>query len=345
MKRIMLAYKELLGIIWQNSPHILAVAFVSAVIMGFSEPISIWVNGRVFNQGLEVAAGTMTFAQYTPTLVMFVVLSRKNEAGQFADLMALPSEGEEGEAVGGIDVIEAKGLKYRYPLTDRYVLNGVNITIRKGEKIAFVGENGMGKTTFVKLITGTLSPSEGELAINGIAAGEVNSASRYDALSAVVQDAGRYVFTVGDNVYLGDTLRERDEAAIDGALAFSGFSDGEKDALLGKDIGGTELSGGQWQKLAIARAAYRGRDFVILDEPTSNLDPLAETEVFKKYIELSEDKTVIFVTHRISIASLADRIVVFANGVIAQDGTHDELIAQNGEYSRLYNEQAKWYDR
>ena len=114
----------------------------------------------------------------------------------------------------------------------------------------------------------------------------------------------------------------------------------DKDTLLGKDIGGTELSGGQWQKLAIARAAYRGRDFIILDEPTSNLDPLAETDIFKKYIALAEDKTVIFVTHRISVASLADRIIVFASGRIVQDGTHAELIKSEGEYSRLYKEQA-----
>lgn len=105
------------------------------------------------------------------------------------------------------------------------------------------------------------------------------------------------------------------------------------------------MSGGQWQKLAIARAAYRNRDFIVLDEPTSNLDPLAETEVFKKYITLAKDKTVIFVTHRISVAALADRIVVFKGGKIRQDGSHDELIKQDGEYSRLYNEQAKWYDR
>lgn len=107
----------------------------------------------------------------------------------------------------------------------------------------------------------------------------------------------------------------------------------------------TAYKGKMLQKLAIARAAYRNRDFIILDEPTSNLDPLAETEVFKKYIALAEDKTVIFVTHRISVAALADRIVVFKGGKVRQDGTHDELIIQDGEYSRLYSEQAKWYNR
>lgn len=119
----------------------------------------------------------------------------------------------------------------------------------------------------------------------------------------------------------------------------------DKGLLLGKDIGGTDLSGGQWQKLAIARGYYRNRDFIILDEPTGNLDPLTEAEIFKKYLQMAEDKTVIFVTHRISVASLADRIIVFSNGKILEDGTHQSLIEQDGEYSRLYASQAKWYNR
>jgi ATP-binding cassette subfamily B protein len=129
------------------------------------------------------------------------------------------------------------------------------------------------------------------------------------------------------------------------ALEFSGFEGAEKDAMLGKDIGGTELSGGQWQKLAISRAYYRDRDFIVLDEPTSNLDPLAETEVFKKYIAMTEGKTVIMVTHRISVASLAERVVVFKDGEIVEDGSHDDLLSNNGEYARLYSTQAQWYDR
>ena len=277
-----------------------------------------------------------------------IFVMKKNEAAQFADLMDLPEQKNKSADFGALDIsiIEAKNLKYRYPLTEKYVLDGVNLRICKGEKVAFVGENGMGKTTFVKLITGTLAPSGGDLLINGAAADIISPADWFGALSAVVQDPSRYVtFTIADNIFLGDTAKPRSEADIDAAIIFSGLDNLEQNTLLGKDIGGIELSGGQWQKLAVARAAYRGRDFIILDEPTSNLDPLAETEVFKKYITLAEDKTVIFVTHRISVASLADRIIVFAGGKIAQDGTHGELIGCEGEYSRLYKEQAKWYNR
>lgn len=249
-------------------------------------------------------------------------------------------------AIIDIESLETRNISYRYPLTDEFRIRNVNFKIRKGEKVAFVGENGAGKTTFVKLLTGMLQPTCGELLINGINAKEFGFGSRYNSTSCVFQEPARFnTFTVADNVYLGDVERERDEAGIDSALAFAGFDGADRDAMLGKDIGGTELSGGQWQKIAIARAYYRNRDFYILDEPTSNLDPLAEAEVFKKYIAMTEGKTVIMVTHRISVASLADRIVVFRDGEIVEDGTHDELLSRNGEYARLYSVQAQWYDR
>jgi ATP-binding cassette subfamily B protein len=274
------------------------------------------------------------------------VLSKKNESAMFFDLMDLPDQSESGEKISSINEIKAENIRYRYPLTDKYVLENVNLTIRKGEKVAFVGENGAGKTTFVKLISGLISPSDGELLINGLSSAEVNPQSRFDLLSVVSQDPARYTtFTIGDNVFIGDTEKTRDENIIDNALSFAGIADIDKSLLLGKDIGGTDLSGGQWQKLAIARGFYRNRDLIILDEPTGNLDPLAEAEIFRQYLQLAKSKTVIMVTHRISVASLADRIVVFAHGNVVEDGSHRELIENNAEYARLYKTQAKWYNR
>jgi ATP-binding cassette subfamily B protein len=297
-------------------------------------------------------------------------------------------------------LLEARGVTYRYPLTDDYRIKNVSFTLRQGEKVAFVGENGAGKTTFIKLLTGMLEPSGGEIMYNptgnrqaerqdntgknitgektrgdaktdskqtakkGKKKTKISSAlnkdgftpdslltgnkceSRHGEISCVFQKPNRFnTFTIADNVFLGDVVRARDEEAIDRALAFSGFDGAGRDEMLGKNIGGTELSGGQWQKLAIARAYYRSRDFFVLDEPTSNLDPLAEAEVFTKYLKMAEEKTVIMVTHRISVASLADRVVVFKDGEIIEDGSHEELLSQNGEYARLYSTQAKWYDR
>ncbi|MCL2664268.1 MAG: ABC transporter ATP-binding protein/permease [Defluviitaleaceae bacterium] len=243
-----------------------------------------------------------------------------------------------------IETLEAVNVSYRYPLTDEYRNKNVNFKISRGEKVAFVGENGAGKTTFVKLLTGMLQPSAGKILTNSVA--ETDDAKKYASLSCVFQEPARFnTFTIADNVFLGDVERVRSEDEIDAALNFSGFEGADKEELLGKDIGGTDLSGGQWQKLAIARACYRGRSFMVLDEPTSNLDPLAEAEVFKQYIALSEGKTVIMVTHRISVASLADRVVVFKDGEIVEDGAHETLLANSGEYARLYTTQAEWYDR
>jgi ATP-binding cassette subfamily B protein len=276
-------------------------------------------------------------------------LAKKHEAAQFFELIDLeeqPAKAAGERNVPDIERLEARNVSYRYPLTDEYRIRNVSFTIRKGEKVAFVGENGAGKSTFVKLLTGMLEPSGGEILINGEPVRGIDAADRYGAAACVFQEPARFnSFTIADNVFLGDVARARDEEAIDAALAFAGFEGADRNALLGRDIGGTDLSGGQWQKIAIARAYYRGRDFVVLDEPTSNLDPLAEAGIFRKYMAMAEGRTVIIVTHRISAAALADRIVVFKDGEIVEDGAHGELIAAGGEYARLYAAQAEWYDR
>lgn len=275
-----------------------------------------------------------------------VFFSKKNEGALFSDFNSLNEQVDEGELVSSMTEIKAENLRYRYPLVENYSLDGITIEIKKGEKVALVGENGAGKSTFVKILTGLISPSEGYLYINGIEADEIAPSSRYNSMSVVMQEPAKYTtFNVSDNVFLGDTRLTRNEERIGDALKFSGFNIAQKDDLLGKDIGGTELSGGEWQKLAIARAQYRSRNFIVLDEPTSNIDPVAESEIFQKYMKMAENRTVIIVTHRISIASLANRIIVFEKGRVVEDGSHDDLMAQNGKYAQLYREQAKWYDR
>ena len=274
------------------------------------------------------------------------VYMKKNEAAQFWDIMGLPSAHACIDNIN-TDMQEArhiciKNMKYRYPLTDKYVLEGVNLAINKGEKVAFVGENGSGKSTLVKLIIGSLTPSEGDVLINDRVMGLLTS----NYLSIVSQDPVIYnSFTIEENVLFGDISNIKTPDDISAALDFAGLGYIDKGETLGRDIGGIELSGGEFQKLAIARATFRDKDFIILDEPTSNLDPISETELFKKYLALSKNKTVIFVTHRISVASLADRIIVFGDSGIAQDGSHTQLMAEGEAYAKLYNAQANWYSR
>jgi ATP-binding cassette, subfamily B, bacterial len=322
---------------------------VFAIYLMVDGRISIGALGAVISLTGTLIADTSRLFRAVATFI-----AKKNEATAFFDLVDLPEQPTEGAALSEIAEIEAQGLRYRYPLTDRYVLDGVDLTIGSGEKVAFVGENGAGKTTFVKLISGMLAPSGGDLRINGLPVETIKSEKHYSAMSAVFQNPAQYqTFTIADNVWLGDPARgrergngaPRDNEAILTSLAAAGLENVKPDTLLGKDIGGTDLSGGQWQKLAVARATYRDRDFIILDEPTSNLDPLAEADIFRRYIEMARERTVIMVTHRISIAALCDRIVVFSNGQIVEDGTHAALLAAGGEYARLHTEQSQWYDR
>ncbi len=310
--------------------------------------ISLMAKGEISLGALGASMALIsTLLGDTSTLIGSVAtfLSKKNEAALFHDLMDLEERQGKLEC-DAMESIETLNLQYRYPLSERYVVDDVSLSITKGEKIALVGENGAGKTTFVKLITGILSPSNGRLLINNKDEKILNLESRFAKMSTVSQTPPKYhTFTVAENVFLGDTLLPRDDYEIGQALAFSGLDNMSQETLLGKEIGGTELSGGEWQKLAVARAVYRNRDFIILDEPTSNLDPLAETEIFEKYMDLANDKTVVFVTHRISVAALAERIIVFDDGKIIEEGDHSELLAKGGKYAALYKEQAQWYDR
>lgn len=175
----------------------------------------------------------------------------------------------------------------------------------------------------------------------------IDCSNRYNSLSCVFQEPSRFnTFTIAeaDNVFLGDVERERDENQIGEALEFAGFDGADKDSILGKDISGTELSGGQWQKIAITRALFRKNARVyILDEPTAALDPIAEANIYRNFTSLTGDKTTILISHRLGVTSVVDRILVFDKGKIVEDGNHNELIAKNGVYAKMYKAQAKWY--
>lgn len=247
-------------------------------------------------------------------------------------------------------VIEFKHVSFQYPDNKRYILKDFNLTIKSGEKIAFVGENGVGKTTLIKLLLRFYDVTDGEITINGINIKHVNLDKWYVYIGALFQDFIKYQFTFKDNVYFGDQKQTNNIELLKDAIAKSGANEFVKnlpdkyDQTVGKMFqDGIDLSGGQWQKLALARAFFKNAPILVLDEPTSAIDAKAEYEIFQHVQELQKDKTVIIISHRFSTVRNADRILVLDEGKIIEEGNHGVLMKKKGLYAELFNIQAQGY--
>ncbi|MCR5207689.1 MAG: ABC transporter ATP-binding protein/permease [Eubacterium sp.] len=252
-------------------------------------------------------------------------------------------DGEDEAECGEPETIEIKNLSFTYPGNHEPTLRNVNLTIKPYEKIALVGYNGAGKTTLTNLILRLYDATEGEILIGGKNIKDVTPESHRERFSAVFQDFQLYACSLGENVALDV---EPDEAGVGEALKHSGFSkpltvDTELLREFNKD--GVMLSGGESQKVAVARAFYKNCPFAILDEPSANLDPIAEYNLNQAMIEAAENKTVIFISHRLSTTVNADRIYVMENGTIIESGTHKELMEKGGAYAYMFNLQAEKY--
>ena len=254
-------------------------------------------------------------------------------------------------ARGTAHTIELRGVSFSYPDSDRTVLRDVNLTLRPGETVALVGLNGAGKTTLIKLLTRLYDPTEGEILLDGRDLRDYDTKELYRLFGPVFQDFGKYAATAADNIRFGNLSREATAEAITDAAHRAGADSMIEALKQGYDTdltrmfdrSGTELSGGQWQKLSLARAFYSDADILILDEPTASLDPLAEQEVFRRFDELRGDKTTIFVSHRLSSATVASKIVVLENGCVVEEGNHRELMERGGRYAALFRIQADRY--
>ncbi len=264
----------------------------------------------------------------------------------------IPSVEEPAIPERGIEhTIEFKGVGFSYPGSSVKVLNNINLTFKSGEKTVLVGLNGAGKTTLLKLLMRLYDPTEGSILLDGRDLREYDPDSLYDMFGTVFQDFGRYAVTASENIEFGDIKNTHDRALVERA-AKAGDADQFIEALPnGYDTpltrmfedNGIELSGGQWQKLSVARAFYKNSDILILDEPTASLDALAEQEIFDQFAELSRGKISIFVSHRLSSAVTADKIIVLKNGMVTEEGNHKELMEKRGDYSLLFTTQAHHY--
>ena len=246
--------------------------------------------------------------------------------------------------------IELDNVSFHYPGTERQALDGVTMVLRPGETVALVGENGAGKTTLVKLLCRLYAPTGGTISIDGVDLLDMRAADLRREISVVFQDYNRYDMTARENIWFGDTSLDPNDDAIAGAARLAGVDSvlsqlpNGYDTILGRRFkGGEELSIGQWQKVALARAFLRQSQITILDEPTSALDAQTEVEVIERFRDLAADRTAILISHRLSTVKMADRIYAMSAGRIVESGSHEELMRQGGTYARLFESQSKHY--
>ena len=276
-------------------------------------------------------------------------------ARNFMRFMELPERGGTNAASGIIAApdfdkgVVAENISFMYPNTEHKSIDGVSLEIKAGETIAVVGANGAGKSTLVRLLTGLYTPTSGTVNLNGMNTSEVNSKSLFIGISGVFQQFQRYQMTLDENIKISDFASgsETDSILTESGVDFENndtFPAG-KDTMLSREFDGVDLSGGQWQRIAIARGLYRRHDVIVLDEPTAAIDPIEESRIYRKFVEISKGKTAIIVTHRLGSTKIADRVIVMDKGKIINIGSHYELLQNCRLYAEMYNAQSVWYEK
>lgn len=311
--------------------------------------------------GMSIANFTMYLAAITNLSLLMKTLIENvafviNESEYVHDFYRFMEEdyGEKGGSKKAIEndtlEIELRNVSFKYPNTDKYIFKNLNLKINKGEKLAIVGVNGAGKSTLIKLITGLFDVTEGEILINGIPIKEFDKKELYSMFSVVFQDVNVLAYTIGQNVAckLENIDEDRAMEALDKAgigEKVRSFSKGLKQMMLKViDEKGIELSGGENQKLAIARALYKDGNMVILDEPTAALDALAEAKIYESFSQLIQDKTAIFISHRLASTKFCDKIALFDKDGLKEYGSHEELMRKGGSYYKMFTIQGKYYN-
>jgi ATP-binding cassette subfamily B protein len=320
----------------------------------------IWrtVNGALTIGTLTFLAGAIQQASSNIEQIFSTLAAIGDQALFLTDLLAFfemqPTIRSKPDALPAprpiVRGVEFQNVSFRYPGNSRLVLDRVNFQLHPAERLALIGENGEGKTTIVKLLTRLYDPTEGQILLDGVDLREYDLEDLHREMGVIFQDFMRYEMTARENVAVG-RIEEIDNLDLLQTASRKSLADGVIDRLprgyeqmLGRRFDeGVDLSGGEWQKIALARAYLRDAQLLILDEPTAALDARSEFEVFHRFSELTAGKMAIFISHRFSTVRAADRILVLANGRIAEEGTHDQLASLGGRYAEMFEMQASSY--
>jgi len=317
------------------------ISVVIVLILALRGTVSVGVFGAAIGAFLGLQNSMQNFLTGFGRFSEWILYAK-----DYYEFLGMPEEKNGTEEYRGLNEnITLENINFKYPNSENYALKQINLSVKKGEKIAVIGENGCGKTTLSKILLGLYPAESGQVLYDKKPVEDFTKDSLNVKISAIAQDFVSYNLTVRENIAISDISRLNDDNGIESALKNAGVDENIKiDDIMGLEFGGKELSGGQWQKLAIARGLFKNSELIILDEPTSALDPLIETEILSQFIKAAQNKTAIIISHRVGLCKLVDRIIVMQNGEIAEDGPHEELLAKNGEYAKLYNSQAKWYN-
>ncbi|MCL2420459.1 MAG: ABC transporter ATP-binding protein/permease [Defluviitaleaceae bacterium] len=324
---VIVAAFALLSALSENTmSHGLYVSLVGALI-GLSKMIT-GVLAPLVRDSVE-------YAEYMRDFTRYFALPEIDDDSQMSDNDPLHFE-----------YLEIRNLRFRYTPDSPYVLDGVNFVIESGKQYSLIGQNGAGKSTLSKILLGLYRDFEGEILINGVDIAEYTTDELRRIFSIVYQDFAKYYIPLENNVTLG-----QEQGDMDAALRLAELEDvvaklpQKENTPLGKIYdGGVDVSGGEWQKIAIARALYANTSFMILDEPTASLSPMMESKLYRRFAELTKDKTSLLISHRLGSTKLSDVLFVLDNGAIAETGTHDKLMTAGSIYAEMFNSQRSWYD-
>ena len=344
-------------ILWQRTKLLKAATWMLSQGIVYAYLIYEAIHGRVTLGNFTMyTASVATFSNYVNQLFVELgnLLAKSREVDDFRSFLDLEAGDEE---TGGIPLPEMekyefvfRNVSFRYPKAETYALKNLNLTVKAGERLAVVGQNGAGKSTFIKLLLRLYEPTEGEILLNGVDVREYNKHSYYRAFAPVFQNVELFAFPLAENVSMQAPEQTKPERA-EQCLRDAGFGDKLKELPKGVHTeilkvifdDGVDLSGGEKQKLALARALYKEAPVVVLDEPTAALDALAESRLYEDFDKLIGGKTAVYISHRLSSTRFCDKVALFADGALQEYGTHESLMEQNGAYAKMFHIQAQYY--